>query len=437
MSFIAVPGRRFGRSAIARGLVLAGALAAGPFAHASGVDGAGRIVVVPLVFNGRDRQSMITLTNGGGEPITLATRYVGADQTPHAGLNPCDPVHLAPVESVTISLSKVCNLPPPDIEDFGYLEFQSSGDSRITFFATSIVWSNGSQETSSIIGEPIGAFTPGWPNSYVLGLRTEGPGSPSGEKLTCFVGAFDLDKTIMLELADGANTNLGTLFGVKVPARHMVAFDMAGALGLPAAARDNLHLLTGATDNASAVVGCAMMHPSTLAVAWQPAQSDAARDVSRLHVVDVHSELLEGPYHIGSVWTHSLIGGSGTLDRKVTLSTYLQADDALRCFVERDPNFTDWSPWLELQVRAPDGTVVAGGNGARDTGIFQTGARGFYKPSLGNRWYIDISLDEDAFKMGGTPHQDAGAWGLHCESAAGMSEPIGVPAPTGINTDNF
>jgi len=436
MSVVPSGRRRARRRALAHGLLIAATLAGGgSLAHASGVDGAGRIVVVPLVFNGPDRQSRITLTNGGTEPLTLQTRYVGADGTPHPGLLACNGVSLAPLEAKTFSLSAVCNLPPPDVEDLGYLEFQSSGDSRLTFFATSVVWTNASQETSSIVGEPIGAFTPGWPNSYVLGLRTEGPSSPTNETLKCYVGAFDLDKTIMLELADGANTNLGTLFGQMVPARHMKVFDMVSALGLPFVPRDNLHLLTASTDNASAVVGCAMLHPNTRAVAWQPAQSDASRDVSRRHVVDVNTELVEGPYHIPYVWNHTLI--KQPFDRKVTLSTYLQADDALRCFLEKDPNFADWTPWLELQVRAPDGSVVAGGNGARDTGIFTTGARGVYKPSLGNRWYIDISLDEDAFNAGGWPHQDAGAWGLHCESAAGMSEPIGLALPTGINTDNF
>src|SRR3954470_18940757 len=113
MSVVPVGSARSARGAAARVLMLWAALfGAGSWAGASGVDGAGRIVVVPLVFNGQDRQSMITLTNGGPEPITLETRYVGADQTPHPGLSACDPVKLAPVESVTVSLSKVCNLPP-------------------------------------------------------------------------------------------------------------------------------------------------------------------------------------------------------------------------------------------------------------------------------------------------------------------------------------
>ena len=71
MSVVPVGWRRAGRSAIAHGLVLSAVLGAGSSgARASGVDGAGRIVVVPLVFSGPDRESLITMTNPGPEPLS-------------------------------------------------------------------------------------------------------------------------------------------------------------------------------------------------------------------------------------------------------------------------------------------------------------------------------------------------------------------------------
>lgn len=59
-------------------------LASVPWAHATGVDGAGRIVIVPLVVSLADRQSEITITNAGPGGLLIHSLYVGAEGTPLA-----------------------------------------------------------------------------------------------------------------------------------------------------------------------------------------------------------------------------------------------------------------------------------------------------------------------------------------------------------------
>jgi len=172
--------RRARPSALAHGLLVAAAVAGGGSpALASGVDGAGRIVVVPLAFSGPDRESVITLNNPGPAPLKIATLYVGMDATPLAGSHACLDQSLPPTGSLPINVRDLCGLPAmPDAENIGYLQMTASGDGASTFFASSVVLSAGGEETSAIAGEPMGAYTPGWPNSYVLGLRTEEFGQP-------------------------------------------------------------------------------------------------------------------------------------------------------------------------------------------------------------------------------------------------------------------
>jgi hypothetical protein len=417
-------------------LLLAAFLGAGAAASAASVDGAGRIMVVPLVFSGTDRTTVINMSNPGAQPLTITSQYVGAQGTPLVGPHSCLDQRIGPGRSLALDLDAMCAFPPRgDVDNVGYLEMTASADSRFTFMANAVILTNSNGETSAIPAQPIGAYTPAFSEAFVLGLRTEGPTSPTGEVFECFVGTFDLGKKVGLELRDNSNTIIGSL-GMTMGPRRMMRANLAKSL--PLANRDNLRVRITSKDTAAAILGCAIEHKGTRAVAWQPAQSPAAMDASRLKSVDVRRMLHEGPYNIDAEWFHTLTGA--TMDLKVTLTTYLQADDVVRCYLEPSFAGADLMPWLEMQVRGPDGLRVAGGNGAKDTGFIQTGPRGRYPASMGNRWFIDVSLDEDAFAQTPFPFNwwwGTGEWGMHCDSAAGMSEPIGLPNASTGNTDDF
>src|SRR4029077_262155 len=125
---------------------------------------------------------------------------------------------------------------------------------------------------------------------------------------------------------DSANTIIGAL-GVTMGPRRMMRVNLAKSL--PLANRDNLRVRITSKDTASAILGCAIEHKGTRAVAWQPAQTPAAIDTSRLKSVDVGTLLHEGPYDIVAEWHTMLVGY--TVDEKVVLSTSLQADDVVHC----------------------------------------------------------------------------------------------------------
>jgi len=412
-------------------LLAAALLSGGRWTTATGVDGAGRIVVVPLVMSDAHRESVLTLTNAGPEPLTIDALYVGATGTPLAGPHACKEQGLAPDGSTTVRLRDLCPdlSPKPDAEDFGYLELSSRGDSRLTFFATSTVETD-FDRSFGIGGEPIGAFGPA-ADLGVSGLRALKPGDD--ESLRCYVGAFHQAKTVIVDLDDSNNNRLATR-ALSLAPREMQRIDLLPWLGLAATGQTNLRVRFLSFDDAVAIAGCAHEHTRTNVMTYQAAQSAlATRDAARLRNVYVNHLLDAGPYQIGYPWIHTLTGGRA--DLKVILSTYLRSNDQVRCYVQPPPAPAfDSSPWLEVQVRDPEGNVVAGGNGIHDTGVFYTGHAGEHRQ--GQRWWIEVSFDEDAHAQTPFPRaQVPGFWGLRCDSAAGMSRPMGVD--DGSNKDDF
>ena len=343
-----------GISSAKRVILLAAALlSGGRWTTATGVDGAGRIVVVPLVMSDAHRESVLTLTNAGPEPLTIDALYVGATGTPLAGPHACKEQGLAPDGSTTVRLRDLCPdlSPKPDAEDFGYLELSSRGDSRLTFFATSTVETD-FDRSFGIGGEPIGAFGPA-ADLGVSGLRALKPGDD--ESLRCYVGAFHQAKTVIVDLDDSNNNRLATR-ALSLAPREMQRIDLLPWLGLRATGQTNLRVRFLSFDDAVATAGCAHEHTRTHVMTYQAAQSAlATRDAARLRNVYVNHLLDAGPYQIGYPWIHTLTGGRA--DLKVILSTYLRSNDQVRCYVQPPPAPAfDSSPWLGSRSGIPKGT---------------------------------------------------------------------------------
>lgn len=417
--------------ALLSAVVIAAAIA--PPAAANGVDGAGRIVIVPLVMKSPSFESLITVTNTGPERLIVSSTLFPSDDTAPTGtFFPCGFLDLEPFGSRSIGLEDLCGRLKSDGTSLGYLELTSRGDATLNFFATSTIANDEGSVVSTVAGQPVGAYEAAWsPGLEVIGLRTDGTGD---ETLACYVGALDEPKNLTVDLVDAAgNRTLGRKV-VKLQPRQMVRLDLRRFYGLSIRPRPNLLVRMLSIGPAPAVVGCGF-EERTGAIIYQPAQTLAPINSARLRSVDIGTLLREGPYRIAQVWQHTSAGSA--LDLKATLSTYLRPNDAVRCRLQTPFGASfDPTPWLELQVKAPDGRVVAGGNGATDTGVFQTGPLGHRSAAAGQRWQIEVSFDEAYHAAWPWPsHEPAGVWSVHCESAGGMSEPIGVDIPG--NTDDF
>lgn len=423
-------GRTRGRA----GAVLLGALSLAPAvpAVAAGVDGAGRIVIVPLVVTGDERESLVTLTNAGSEFVRVSGIYVGVEGTVRAasiaGPIPCDPQEIPRDGSVTLPLRTLCpGAHSFDSENMGYLELVSDADAHGNFFATSVT--DTKHATSfGVLGQPVGAYDPGLVGVTealeVAGLRTR---SMQNEMLFCYLATLAEQKKVDIELRDGKGGPLAGPVTFALDPRRMVRFEVPSTLGLPPADRDELRVAITSGDGAMVIAGCGPVRNATRVLAYQPAQAAAPADRGRLRSVSVNSGLMEGPFTVGALWQN--IGLGGAADSKVALSTYLRSDDEVRCRVvpySNQPNGTDTTPWVDIQLKDPTGARVGGGTGAKDTGVVKTPARGKLGPGATQRYQIEIGFDNSATLpwIGGTP---AGGWQIQCESASGMSEPVALP----------
>lgn len=398
-------------------------------AAAAGVDGAGRIVVVPLVVTGDRRESIVTLTNAGTEDLTVTGLYVGAEGTAKAasvvGTIPCQPRVVPREGSLALPLRDLCrDAYSPDVENLGYLELTSNADAHANFFATSVV-DNLRASSFAVKGQPAGSHDPGrvgvTTDLQVSGLRTRA--MQQDEVLTCWIASLEEAKKVDAELRDDKGAPVGSASFTLDP-RRMIAFDVQSQMGLPAQNRDLLAVAFRSGDPSLLVAGCGPVRPQTDVLSYQPAQAANPADRARLRSVDVFAGTTPGPYTLAALWKSWLAGDTDYT--KVVLSTYLRSDDVIRCRV------IDWvgptgltratAPFTEIMILDPLGGLVGGGSGAHDTGVVSTLPRGRFAPGTSQRYLIQVGYDEDVPGWPYGPGQ--GVWGIHCESGSGMSEPV-------------
>lgn len=416
-------------------------------AHATSLDGAGRIVVVPYAVSGLDRESTIYLTNPGSFAIKIFGTYVGADGTPMAassvGVRICGTVSLRAFEARQVLLSQLCPLGTPDVENFGYLELSVFGgfDSN-PFFASGVV-STRSGDRFTVEGVPVGALDPGTVSQFrrstlrVLGLEGTVPNPPTAlvEKVPhCYLGARGEDKDVSVQLMDytsGSARAVGNPITVRLRRWTMVKLaNLLALANLPQQQYSNLTAELYAvppTEGADLVAGCSVETLATRTEDFRIATTPQPNDRSRSRTpVRGDSRLFVGSVKVG------IIMNQGT---KARLAFYLRHEDRARCWIvpsvvapQENP-----APWQELRVLSPDGVVVAGGPGINDTGTFFTGAKNQVSQGVNGRWVVEVSWR-------GTPATGypptgltPGVFGVLCESTGGISAML----PLNLVTDDF
>ncbi len=421
--------------------------AAIPPAYGSSLDGAGRIVIVPYVVAGLDRESTVYLTNPGTVAIRIFGSYVGADGTPMAastvGMRVCADVSLRAGEARQFLLSQLCPLGSPDVENFGYLELSVFGGFDTNpFFASSVV-ATASGDRFTVEGMPVGALDPGAPSPSrketlrVLGLEGTIPSPPTAlvDKVPhCYLGALGEDKDVAVQLmsyTSGSARPVGSPVNVHLRRRTMVKLTNLLALAnLPPQVYTNLTaelyaLPTG--EGADLVAGCSVETLATRTEDFRVATTPQPKDRSRSRSpVRGDTRLFVGSAKV------AILMNPGAKSR---LAFYLRHEDRARCWIvpslvapQENP-----APWQELRVLSPDGLVVAGGRGISDTGVFSTGLKNEVGQGVNGRWVVEVSwrgTPSTGYPASGlTP----GAFGVLCESAGGISAML----PLDVATDDF
>jgi hypothetical protein len=441
--------RRLAWAAIAAGTMTGAATEAG----AASLDGAGRIVILPYAVSGLVRESTIYVTNPSQRPITVHALYVGAEGTPSAasvnGVVFCGDTRLAPGESIGQTLSSLCPISTPDVENVGYLEFITYGafDSA-PFEVTSLVDVKG-QGHFGVEGVPSAAFDPGRLSSERGStLRVKDligdVGSMSAEFIShCMVATLSEPKTVEVQLQEyssGVAKPLGSAQTISLqPWRMEVLGDIFRRAGLPPGRFANITAEFYAVpsnqgpfaDGADVIASCSVENPPSQLEDVRLAETPAPRDHGRSRSAVVgDSNFRVGPFQIG----YGL-----PLGKKARMSVYLRHEDRVRCFLTESvvkPG-AGIVPWQELRVIDPDGNLVAGAGGSdrNDTGVFFTGPKNGRHKGVNDRWTIEISWREIA--RGDYSQIPRGnqfdIFGIECTSTNGLSQLL--PLDTG--SDDF
>jgi hypothetical protein len=421
-----------------------------------GEEGPSNRLILPLVVQGPQRESLVSILNATATPLTVRIDYVGAVGTPfdaqRQGPVPCEPVELPGSASSTLALSALCpQIATLDGENLGYLELAAIGDGW-PLIAASQVTEAGNGTAFRVDAEPLGAFDrsdrtdPSTQMSpYVLdkplavrGLVDDASGSAADPlRVLCFVATHEEPKQITIQVgarnAFGALVPAGTAITVALKAREMRAIDVLADAGLRPAGvsgpfRVDFTALAGSPG--LLIAGCGGQRGTQGSMDYRLARTDDPADESRrrwvyagapndLPVPNTTAYTVIGPYQIGAALGPAAVNTGAALPTKMVLLTYLRAEDRVRCTIDPDTRHNPSAAWQDLRVVDPQGRVVAGGTGIKDTGIFETGR---LADGAEGAWRIEVGGDMTAVPLHG-PFRHWGPYGVICESASGMSYP--------------
>jgi hypothetical protein len=431
---------------------MACALGATGIAQAASLDGAGRIVILPYAVSGQQRESTIYVTNPSTKPLTVHALYVGAEGTPFAastqpapGAVICADTRLDPGESIATTLSSLCPISTPDVENMGYLEFTTYGGfDAAPFEVSSLVDVNGFGHFG-VEGVPTSAFDPGQTSAErtktlrvhdLIGDVT--PMLPAEFFAHCAVATMSESKTVTVQLQEyssGVAKPLGSPIVVSLAPRRMeVLGDIFRRAGLPQGRFANVTAefyafpiapsVPSLGDGADVIAWCSVDNRSSRLEDVRLAETPAPRDLGRSRaIVRGDSQLDVGPFKIGYVLPKG---------EKARMSVYLRHEDHIRCYLTESvvrPN-TGIVPWQELRLIDPDGRVVAGGNDSSDTGIFSTGPKNARNRGVNERWTLEISWREtqpgDYSQIPNGNYYEV--FGIECTATNGLSQLLPLDA---------
>ncbi len=384
------------------------------------------------------RESTNYDTNPSPLGIRVRSTYVGAEGTPLAasvnGPVLCRELQVQRWGTEVVSLGDLCGLKTADLENFGYVQFETFGGFDAAPFFVSSTLDAGKASLFGVEGVPAGAFEPSQTKFWrqdalrVVGLSGEVPGgaTPLGTLVHCYVGALGEPKKVAVQLVDHASgraRTLGNPIPVSLGAFTMVKLaNVFGQVGLqPGRTLSNVSAEFWAdgfllpADGAALVAACSIETVAAGTEDFRLARTPNPRDASRSRDAargDTRFDV--GPFVAGYVMKPG---------DKARMTFYQRHEDWLRCWLEPSvvtPNY-DTPAWQELQVIDPNGRVLPLGGDVRDTGPFFTGIKNEFGPGVNGRWTVEVSWRESSPGVFFVPPFRAQAFGVACQSSSGLS----------------
>jgi len=377
-------------------LLLAGLVGSGVASAQS--NGFASYIFVPLVTNTASFHSTIFVHNPGAA-VDVKLTYHGANGTPQAG-TPLDcGIHAVGAgQTAEFDIAEVCPLGAGN--HFGTMRVieQDAGAphpiavyTRVQHVVSGIGFSTE--------GYALGSLSNDAGKSVVLGLRRDA-GAP-GYWSNCFASSIEAPVNVDMSLFDSNNVQVGATYHFNLAAhdslRLLEVFQAVGVVGTADFhdVRAEFSLGAGNIGSPSFAAFCTVQDNVNFGADFRLAKTVNPDDQSRLYSVTVNKDGLGNNIAIPA-------------GKKLVLATFLQHPDVMTCRA-----IGDASDNIEIQIKDPNGVVVAGGDNIKSIPKFflgnKDGGSGIWKIEVGSK----NGLGETQFN-------------LQCASGAGMSRPLVV-----------
>ncbi|MGE5101958.1 MAG: hypothetical protein ACM3SX_18390 [Deltaproteobacteria bacterium] len=359
-------------------------------AASAAVDATSAFMVLPVVAQTASFGSEVTVFNPHPDfDLVLGVQYVGGDGTPAAGVRSCGSISLPALRAVQFNVGTKCSLA---VGNFGMLRISDSGSNGngipLPFHAYSRV-ANPQGIGFSVPAYPNAVFESG--SSEVIGLKRQS--AAPGYQSNCFIGSRDDPSTLVqIALYSASNVQIGnTLSRVLGPNELVRYLDVFAAVGAPAGDYSNVRAEFSTFVGTALIAFCTVQDNTSFGADFRIAGESEPHDVTRQFYTSTGD----------AGWSFPTPG------QKAVFNVAYRAPDRARCVV-MGSHFSA----IELRVKDPSNTVVAGGNDVWDTGEFAVDASGV--------WTLEVSVREDV-----TPPAYPVDYGLDCWSGNGHAQ-IGV-----------
>lgn len=385
-------------SLIRAGLLAAACLGFAGAAAAQSPNGFASIIHVPVVVSTGTFQTTLFVHNPGGS-VSIDVTYYGATGTADAGtpLN-CGKLNIPGGRTESVNIATLCSF--SGASNFGTLKLVESDNQTPHPIAAYTRVQSFTGNGFSIEGFPLAEFSDAVGPSVVLGLRRDAAAPGYGSN--CFASSIGEPVVVNMSLFDSANAAVGTPYTFNLAAHETVrvldVFTAVGALpGDYSNVRAEFSLGVGNVGNPSFSAFCTVQNNTSFDADFRIAKTVAPDDQSHLYFVSQTDNGLNGPFVIPA-------------GQKAVYALFLKHPDFLQCQI-----IGDGADKSEIQVKAPDGTIVAGGDNVKTIPKFYLGDKTARNNGGNGVWTIEMGTKDG---LGDDKSR------LRCYSGAGMTRPF-------------
>jgi hypothetical protein len=393
-------------------------------AAAQSTDGAGSVIVIPLVAQTASFATEVTVRNLNAlAPLTLDVQFYEGLPSGAPGPVPapkvCSPLTLAAGETKQFLLDAQCG-PLGAGGHFGMVVLQDASAERTNLFTAYSRTQTPGFIGFSVEGYPIGAFSAAPANA--VGLKSQA--SAPGFQTNCFVGALSEAVGYQIRFRNAANSFIGSpLSGTLQPfemRRYLDVFSPLNA-NVPGDLSNVTASFTVSSGGQALVGFCTVQENTQLSADFRIAKSTDASNNARKRLACIGQDNCGVGNGVSAIQPETITPAEGNLRR--VYSMIITQPDFVACDLVAAP--ADLGN-LQMRLRVPGDPFASpvftpdpgyDAGGADKTSFYvYTGGRSAVAGGTATRWFIDVE----------TRTQSAAAdidFGITCSSGNGVEVP--------------